>query len=146
MNWHTVVEAIGIFGVGCGLLTWLIQSVAKQALDRDLEAFKHGLRKTHEIEMEEAKNRFTVGATSHMANVAFDKHVQFCEKYTAEVKRAVAFLFSRGADANVLQHANALMDAERKGFALSESRMHPTAKERVRRSVRAETSFAETRN
>jgi hypothetical protein len=32
MNWQTVVEAIGIFGVGSGLFTWMIQSLAKQAL------------------------------------------------------------------------------------------------------------------
>ena len=74
MNWQSVVEAIGVFGLASGLLAWLIRSLVKQALDRDIETFKHELRKAHEIQMEEAKNRFTVGATSHMANVAFDKH------------------------------------------------------------------------
>jgi hypothetical protein len=49
-----------------------------------------------------------------MANVAFDKHVQFCEEYTAEVYRALQFLFKRGPHANVLQNANALMDLRTK--------------------------------
>jgi hypothetical protein len=44
-------------------------------LSRDSIAFDRSVR------LEEAKNRFTVGATSHMAIVAFDKHVQFCEEY-----------------------------------------------------------------
>ncbi len=73
-------------------------------LSRDSIAYDRSVR------LEEAKNRFTVGATSHMANVAFDKHVQFCEEYTAEVNRTLTFLFRRGPHGDVLQHANALMD------------------------------------
>ena len=99
MNWLSVLQNIGVFAIGSGLLVWLIQSLAKRALDRDLEAFKHGLRKAHEIEMEEAKNRFTVGAASHMANVAFDKHVQFCEAYSGEMFSALTTLFARGPHA-----------------------------------------------
>jgi hypothetical protein len=57
MNWG-MVQDVGMFAVASGLLTWLIYSLAKHALDKDLEAFKNGIRKTHEIEMQEAKNRF----------------------------------------------------------------------------------------
>jgi hypothetical protein len=115
MNWQTVVEAIGIFGVGSGLLAWLIRSLVKQALDRDIEIFKHELRKAHEIQMEEAKNRFTVGATSHMADVAFDKHVQFCEEYAKGVNGTLDFLFKKGPHKDVLNEANNLADIRAKG-------------------------------
>jgi hypothetical protein len=77
-------------------------------LSRDSIAFDRSIR------LEEAKNRFTVGATSHMADVAFDKHVQFCEEYTAEVYRTLTFLFKKGPHADVLQNANALMDIRTK--------------------------------
>src|SRR5258708_6781940 len=77
-------------------------------LSRDSIAFDRSVR------LEEAKNRFTVGATSHMANVAFDKHVQFCEEYTAEVFRTMTFLFRKGPNANVLDNVAALMDIRRK--------------------------------
>ena len=60
--------------------------------------------------MEEAKNRVTVGAMSHMANVAFDKHVLFCEEYTALAFGALRTLFRRGPDQDALVHAAALSD------------------------------------
>ncbi len=66
------------------------------------------------VRLEEAKNRFTVGATSHMANVAFDKHVQFCEEYAAEVNRTLAFLFKRGPHSDVMQNASTLMGVRTK--------------------------------
>jgi hypothetical protein len=96
------------------LLAWLVKALVSQSLSRDLEAFKAELKRAHAIEMEEARNRFTVGATSHMADVAFDKHVQFCEEYTAEVHHALAFLFKKGPNADVLQNATALMNVRTK--------------------------------
>jgi hypothetical protein len=109
MNWQVVVESIGIFGVGSGILAWLIRSLAKHALDKDLKAFEHGLRVAHEINMEEAKNRFTVGATSHMANVVFDKHVAFCEEYAAEAYAAMQLLFRKGPTEEILESETKLL-------------------------------------
>jgi hypothetical protein len=96
--------------VASGLLAWLIRCLVKQALDRDIEVFKHELRKAHEIQMEEAKNRFTVGATSHMANVAFDKHIQFCEEYVKGVSDALLELHRMTVRADALGHANKLAE------------------------------------
>jgi len=42
---------------------------------------------------------FNLGATSHMANVAFDKHAEFCEKYMSEVHQTVTDLVKRGPNA-----------------------------------------------
>jgi hypothetical protein len=69
------------------------------------------------IQLEEGKNRFTVGATSHMANVAFDKHVLFCEEYIAEVFKTLDTLFSRGPHKDALKHAFALRNIRRKWAA-----------------------------
>jgi hypothetical protein len=109
MNWQSVVEAIGIFGVASGLLAWLIRSLVKQALDRDIETFRHELRRAHELQMEEAKNRFTVGATSHMADVVFDKHVQFCDEYAIEAHAAMELLFRQGPTREIFQNEAKLL-------------------------------------
>lgn len=76
-------------------------------LSRDSIAYDRALR------LEEAKNRFTVGATSHMANIAFDKHVLFCEKYIAGVNGALDTLFRRGPHEDVLKDADTLFDLRR---------------------------------
>jgi hypothetical protein len=73
-------------------------------LSRDRIAFERSVR------MEEAKNRFTVGAMSHMADVAFDKHVSFCEEYTTAVYHAMTTLFRRGPHEEALVEAGALAD------------------------------------
>jgi hypothetical protein len=77
-------------------------------LARDSLAHERSLR------LEEGKNSFTVGATSHMADVAFDKHVQFCEEYTAELYRALSTLFRMGPNKAVLEHASKLPEIRRK--------------------------------
>ncbi len=40
-------------------------------------------------EQAETQNAFSVGVTSHMAQVAFDKHVGFCEEYLKTVSRVL---------------------------------------------------------
>ena len=42
-----------------------------------------------EKESQERQNEFSIGVTSHMAQVAFDKHVGFCEKYIRAVSEAL---------------------------------------------------------
>lgn len=46
---------------------------------RDQAAFERGAYLQREQQI------FNLGTTSHMANVAFDKHAEFCEKYMSEV-------------------------------------------------------------
>jgi cadmium resistance protein CadD (predicted permease) len=73
-------------------------------LSRDNIAFERSLL------IEETKNRFAVGAMSHMANVAFDKHVLFCEEYTTAAYGAMATLFRRGPHEDALVEASTLSD------------------------------------
>ena len=58
--------------------------------------------------MQKDQQIFNLGATSHMATVAFDKHVEFCEKYMAEVHETVDTLFKEGPSKTALNHSAAL--------------------------------------
>lgn len=60
------------------------------------------------------QNRFSLGASSHMANVAFDKHVEFSEEYAKEVHKALITLFREGPTPEVLQHTGALYTLQQK--------------------------------
>lgn len=66
-------------------------------------------RSTYErqLQLQRRQEVFNLGATSHMANVAFDKHVEFCDKYMKEVHTTVFTLFQEGPTEQALDHANA---------------------------------------
>ena len=100
--------AVSVIGDLAGIPAILALFGALFQVARDSIAFDRAVR------FEEGKNRFTIGATSHMANVAFDKHVLFCEEYVAEVSKALDTLVRRGPHREVLPHANNLYDIRRK--------------------------------
>ena len=60
------------------------------------------------LEIQQEKQLFNLGATSHMANAVFDKHVEFCEKYLAEVHQTVVTLTREGPTKVALDHAGKL--------------------------------------
>lgn len=60
------------------------------------------------IKLQEEQQLFNLGATSHMANTVFDKHVEFCEKYLSEVHQLVITLTKEGPTKNALDHAGNL--------------------------------------
>jgi hypothetical protein len=60
--------------------------------------------------------QFTLGTASHMANAAFDKHAEFCEKYMKELHEAVRTLFREGHTPDALDHASKLYSL-RQGYA-----------------------------
>ena len=62
------------------------------------------------IEIQKKQQLFNLGATSHMANTVFDKHVEFCEKYLSEVHQLVVTLTKEGPKQNALDHAGKLYD------------------------------------
>lgn len=61
-----------------------------------------------------AEKLFSVGASSHMANVAFDKHVAFSEEYVQEVNDTLVTLSVEGPTEKALNHANSLYLLRRK--------------------------------
>lgn len=55
--------------------------------------------------LQKSKHEFDLAITSHMANVAFDRHVLFCEEYLSEMHNAIVTLFQKGECVEMLQHA-----------------------------------------
>lgn len=62
----------------------------------------------------DSQQRFALGASSHMANVAFDKHVAFSEEYISEVFKTLDTLFREGPTQEALSHAASLFALRRK--------------------------------
>lgn len=61
------------------------------------------------LELQRRQHIFTLGAASHMANKAFDKHAEFCERYMKEVHNTVSTLFREGPTREALRHASDLV-------------------------------------
>jgi hypothetical protein len=55
-----------------------------------------------------------IGAASHMARIAFDKHVEFAESYVAETLETVNTLYRLGPGEEALSHAGKLYGVRRK--------------------------------
>ncbi|RJQ77166.1 MAG: hypothetical protein C4519_13915 [Desulfobacteraceae bacterium] len=77
-------------------------------LFRDQAAFEK------ELHLQESQNIYSLGTSSHMANTAFDKHVQFSEEYAEESHKALFTLFREGPTKEVLQHSFALHKIQQK--------------------------------
>lgn len=60
------------------------------------------------LEIQKEQQLFNLGATSHMANSVFDKHVEFCEKYLMEVHQTVVTLTREGPTKKALDHTGNL--------------------------------------
>ncbi len=67
---------------------------------------------THErkLQLQEKEQIFNLGATSHMANTVFDKHVEFCEKYIAEVYQFANTLSKEGPTQSAFEHSKNLYE------------------------------------
>ena len=110
----TYVALLLVFLLSAGL-TWLLPAVALlreiaviPAVGALLAAVFQILRDQAAFERQQLSQQqqqaFSLGATSHMANVAFDKHAEFCEKYVAEVHSTVETLFREGPTDKALKH------------------------------------------
>lgn len=56
------------------------------------------------------QQHFVLGVTSHMANVAFDRHVEFCEKYIQRMQKGLTELFHKGPTKECLPFCIELAD------------------------------------
>jgi hypothetical protein len=88
MDWWVVLQSI----LGAAGGTSLVLLLAKYLGDRSL----HRLTQRHSREQAEMQNAFSMGATSHMATVAFNKYTDFCEEYAGEISRALYALIQEG--------------------------------------------------
>lgn len=69
---------------------------------------------SRELIIQSAQNRFSLGASSHMANVAFNKHVAFVEEYATEAFETLDTLFKNGPTAEVIRHTGRLYTLHQK--------------------------------
>lgn len=91
------------------------------------------------------KRVFEIGATSHMANTAFDKHIEFCEEYMKEVHDTVTTLFREGPSKEALNHANNSYKLRQKHAAWLTNEINSSLEpyEQVVREIGAWSSFVE---
>lgn len=61
-----------------------------------------------QLEIQANQLKFNLGATSHMANTAFDKHIEFCEAYMRELQNTFYNLFAKGDTEEALEYARNL--------------------------------------
>lgn len=87
MDWPTIVISLAASVTGGSFTAW----VSKRLERRNDE--KKALENRDVLK---AQNAFSVGTVSHMATVAFNKHVEFCEAYIEEMYRALDALNSDG--------------------------------------------------
>ena len=59
-------------------------------------------------ELQRKQHFFNLGVTSHMASVVFDKHVDFCEKYIAQMYDGLEGLFRDGPTKEALSFSGKL--------------------------------------
>jgi hypothetical protein len=93
-NWITVVICLAgsaLFGKG-------LPAFLKYLSDRSIERQKAQQSR----ELLAAQNVFSVGVTSRMATVAFDKHIEFCEEYVKEMSEALHALIQNGKPEEML--------------------------------------------
>jgi hypothetical protein len=62
------------------------------------------------VDLQERKQLFDLGVTSHMANVAFDRHVAFVEKYISTMQKGLTDLFTTGPPGESLKFSLELID------------------------------------
>ncbi|CAG9207675.1 conserved hypothetical protein [Paraburkholderia tropica] len=87
----TVIITAGASFAGAALAAWMSLRIA-------------GQRMQHERRQEAVKRAFD-SAGSHMAVVAFDKYVQFCEEYTDLFRETLRGLIQTGPHENALNYA-----------------------------------------
>lgn len=61
-----------------------------------------------ELFIQHDQQTYSLGAASHMANVAFDKHILFCEEYIAAMNDIITALYTNGPTQEALKHASDL--------------------------------------
>ena len=60
------------------------------------------------LEIQKQQNDFSLAIASHMANVVFDKQVEFCEKYANKLNSIVLQMFQEGPSDKTSLHENEL--------------------------------------
>jgi len=96
--WKGIVSLPGVGALAAGLF----------------QVFRDDIAHQRKQELQSEQQLFNLGATSHMANTVFDKHVEFCEIYLSEIEAMLDTCFRRGPHEDVLKHTSELINVRRK--------------------------------
>lgn len=92
------------------ILRWVSGAPANVALiGVVLQIFRDHAQHEKALAVQRDQQHFILGVTSHMANVAFDRHVEFCEKYMALMQEGLSELFHKGPSKDCLPFCEALV-------------------------------------
>lgn len=78
-----------------------------------LQIFRDASQFERQQHLQRDQQVFSIGASSHMSTVAFDKHVEFCEAYMREVHETVNLLFREGPTGEAMDCAGKLFNLKR---------------------------------
>lgn len=62
------------------------------------------------IELQNKQQNFILGATSHMAEVVYDKHALFCESYVTRLQKGLQEIYRDGASKNAINIGRELVN------------------------------------
>jgi hypothetical protein len=104
-----------VFVTITGLLFWLsdnpfVQSIlaipaAGAVMAGLFEVLRDRWAHDRSVALTDLQNRYSLGATSHMAIVTFDKFVEFAEAYTSELQETLLSIFRDGPTSKAIGHA-----------------------------------------
>jgi hypothetical protein len=87
------ILSVVLNALGGAVGAWAAVSfLSKHLGDRLIEK----LKAQYGRELAEMQNAFSIGATSHMAETAFDKHIEFCEEYVKALSNALSAIIQPG--------------------------------------------------
>ena len=93
------------------ILRWISSAPALVALiGVVLQIFRDHAQHEKALVIQRDQQHFVLGVTSHMADVAFDRHVEFCEKYISQMQEALSTLFREGPTRKCLELSARLAD------------------------------------
>jgi hypothetical protein len=88
-----------------GSLMALLVKILLDEASYQRELSKLEISQQHELFKIGSQNNFALAVSSHMANVAFDKHAEFSEKYAKKTHEALLLLFMKGPTEQALDMA-----------------------------------------
>src|SRR5580704_17009527 len=120
MSWWTgispfvspVFALLGSVGVAKLVLDSLAARLLERLKNRDSQD-REGIEHERSMFRAERQNAFSMGANSHMAAVAFDKYIEFCEEYVAALSNSLYALIEEGNKDQLLD-ARVLFDIRQK--------------------------------
>jgi hypothetical protein len=105
----TVSFGTALFLPTADILRWVSGVPALVALiGVVLQIFRDHAQYEKSLAIQRDQQHFILGVTSHMANVAFDKHVEFCERYISKMQETLSTLFSEGPTRKCLELSSVL--------------------------------------